>query len=118
MAAPNNQFRATNATDVTDTTYQAIKAAPSDTANQFYEIDHMTITNKTSSEAPTIVVADTAASPETLLTYRFLDAGSVQLSFNPPIRVATGKGISAKALSSVGDVLVTIVGRLCLLTQT
>lgn len=118
MAAPNNQFRATNATDVTDTTYQAIKAAPSDTTYQFYEIDHVVITQKTASEAPTIVIADTAASPETLLTWRFLDAGSVQLSFNPPIRVATGKGISAKALSSVGDTVVTIVGRLCLLTQT
>lgn len=118
MTMPNNQFTATNATDVTDTTYQAIKAAPSDTNFQFYEIDHITVTQKTGSEAPTIVIADTAGTPVFIETVQFLDKGTVVLSYDPPKRVAVGKGISAKALSAVGDTLVTVTGRLCLLTGT
>lgn len=110
MARPNNQFTAVNATDITDTTAQTIKAAPSDTTYQAYEIDHVSFVNRTGSEAPTILIVDGDGTE--IDRVQFLDKGSIALSYNPPKRVATGKAIKGKALSSVGDTTITITGRL------
>jgi len=103
-------FFGANTTDITDTTAQTIKAAPTDTAQAYY-ITSISYLNRTEAEVPFVRIKDTSGTA-LLLDVANLKTpnGSVQHSFWPPIKVTTGKGITGEASTTVGDVEVVVNG--------
>lgn len=102
--------RGANTTDITDTTAQTILSAPSDTGQAYY-ITSISYMNRTTGEEPFIRINDTSDTP-LRLDVCTLDApnNAYQHVFWPPIKVATGKGVTGEASSAVGDVEVVVHG--------
>ncbi len=95
--------------DVTDTTPVPLIAL---TAGKELVITQLILLNKTAAETPIIVLEDTdAAALGTFpLGVGAADDGKFQTDLHPPIVVAVGKGISAKASTAVGDTQVSVRG--------
>lgn len=111
----------TNTTDVTDTTAQDIIPAPSTSSFQIV-IEAITVTNKTTGENPIVIVQDTSDTPLVIDTFAMGDIGDSggdhgsvcrgPAHYGTGRRVTPGKGVKARATSSVGDCLVTIQYRI------
>ncbi len=99
----------TNATDITDTTPQALIALE---AGKELVITQLHIVNKTAAETPIIILEDTDAAE--LGRYQLgiggVAPGTLLLDLHPPIIVPVGKGISAQASTATGDTRVTVRG--------
>ncbi len=95
--------------DVTDTTPVPLIAL---TAGKELVITQLILLNKTAAETPIIVLEDTdAAALGTFpLGVGAADDGKFQITLHPPITVAVGKGISAKASTATGDTQVSVRG--------
>jgi hypothetical protein len=111
VPADATPFNAANGTDISDTTAQAIKAA---VTGKRHWITRITLTNKTASETPIVVIQDDTGTPVVILTARLggLAAADSQRDFvfDPPIEVASGKAINGKATTATGDVVATVGG--------
>lgn len=95
--------------DVTDTTPVPLIAL---TTGKELVITQLILLNKTAAETPIIVLEDTdAAALGTFpLGVGAADDGKFKTDLHPPIVVAVGKGISAKASSATGDTQVSVRG--------
>lgn len=102
-------FTAFNATDVTSSTAVAIKAAVSGKA---IYVSQIRAVNLHATEVQDTIIEDTAGTPVESMHIHVpaAGAGEVDLEFDPPIKIATGLGLSASARAATGDVRVTVSG--------
>ena len=102
--------RGRNTTDITDTTVQAILAAPA-SASQSYYITSISYMNRTEAEIPFVRVQDNAATPLVydVANLKTPNASTLHL-FWPPLRIAAGAALNGMAVTAVGDVEICVNG--------
>lgn len=100
-------FSSSNTTLVTSTAVQVVRAA---VTSKKKWITWISVSNPTAAETPIITVQDDTGTPVVIDTFAPGAVGSLRRTYEPPIEVAAGKQIGAKADSSVGDTTVTVGG--------
>lgn len=105
-------FVSANTTDITSTTAQTIKAA---VASKAIYVTKLLLMNKTPAEAPVITIEDNTGTPVVHLGQLELSTaagneGFLELDFNPPIVLATGKALMGTSDGSTGDTIVCAYG--------
>lgn len=107
--ADSDPVNAFNSTDISDTTAQTILAG---SAGKAIFITQVTCVNKTAAELPVVLLQDDAT--PTPASYDHFapgaGAGEVVHVYNPPLQIATGKGLKGVALTATGDCKLHVKG--------
>lgn len=104
-------FHSKNATLITSTTAQEIKAA---VAGKAIYVTQLIIQNRTVAEAAIITIQDDSGTPveyaEVAVSTAAGNAGYVAMKFEPPIQVTTGQALDGVSSGSLGDTVVHATG--------
>jgi hypothetical protein len=111
IPADATPFNSKNATLITSTTAQEIKAA---TALKSIYVTKLQIQNRTITESPIITIQDDAGTPvehaEVAVSTAAGNAGFLELNFWPPLQIAVGQALDGVADGSLGDTVVHASG--------
>lgn len=100
-------FTAVNATDITTTTKQLIKAAPG--AGKAIYITQAIFNNKTVAEHASLILQD-EDDVEIVHVNIPVTVANIVINFRPPVEVAANKEVEGIAVTTLGDSTITING--------
>jgi len=102
-------FHDYNATDITSTTAQTIRAAPG--AGKCFYISKITSFNSHATETPVITLQDDAGTPVQFWKWeQAAGPGQNEFTFDPPLKTTTNTALEGVADGSTGDVRIQVNG--------